>query len=365
MGNAAGRALPYTAGAPVTGFLQGPGVGVWTAVFDGAPSSPAASDAQSAPGQVHHAKVAIFRFDKRARPGDLPLAQNAMRRLKMLRHPYVLRFVDGGETDEALLMVTETATPLRAWLAASRPGPDAPPAATADFDAACVWGVYTLVTALNFLASIDVVHGAVSPDAVWVTRGGDWKLAGFELAFDASAGGGASGFPDRGFIDADASSCGGGGPCPEAAKAPERASKDWAAAAAAHPSAMDAWGLGVTLVEVWDGGPPLRSVSDVKTAAAGLLASKGGAGGGGVPAALRAPLTRLLTAAPKTRPTFAAVLSGAAAYFGHPLVGALLFIDELALKDPADKTRFFKSLPGERWEGRCLRHGVTHGSNSS
>lgn len=27
-------------------------------------------------------------------------------------------------------------------------------------------------------------------------------------------------------------------------------------------------------------------------------------------------------------------------------VGALLFIDELALKEPTDKTRFFKSLPG-------------------
>ena len=32
-------------------------------------------------------------------------------------------------------------------------------------------------------------------------------------------------------------------------------------------------------------------------------------------------------------------------YFRHPLVGALLFLDELALKEPSDKARFFKSLP--------------------
>lgn len=317
MGNAAGRALPYTAGAPVAGFIPGPGVGVWSAVVEGTPSSAPAPDAP--PGQTYHSKVTIFRFDKRVRPADLPLAQNALRRLKMLRHPYILRFVDGGETEEALLMVTEAATPLRTWLATARPGPDAPAAATADFDAACVWGVYTLVTALNFLASIDVVHGGVSPDAVWVTRGGDWKLAGFELAFEASAGGGPEGFPDRAFVDGDTSACGGGGPCPEASKAPERATRDWAAASLAPHTAFDAWGLGVVLVEVWDGGPPLRTAADVKSAAAALLGARGGGGGGGVPAPLRTPLSRLLSAAPKARPTFAAVLAGAAGYFGHPL----------------------------------------------
>ena len=268
----------------------------------------------------------------------------------MLRHPYILRFVDGGETDDALLMVTESAVPLRAWLASARPSPDvASAAALADFDAACVWGVYTLVTALNFLASIDVVHGSVSPDAVWVTRGGDWKLAGFELAFEAAGGGGPEGFPDRAFVESDESACGGGGPCPEASKAPERISREWGPVSLAPHSALDAYGLGTVLVEVWDGGPPLRTPADVKAASAALLGAKGGAGG--VPQALRTPLSRLLSATPKQRPTFAALLSGAAVYFGHPLVGALLFIDELALKDAADKTRFFKSLPGEERGG--------------
>jgi len=106
-------------------------------VLEGTPSSSAAADAPSTPGQTHHSRVTIFRFDKRARPSDLPLAQNAMRRLKMLRHPYVLRFVDGGETDDALLMVTEAATPLRAWLAASRPDSDSSPGPPTSTPRAC------------------------------------------------------------------------------------------------------------------------------------------------------------------------------------------------------------------------------------
>jgi hypothetical protein len=236
MGNAAGRSLPYTPGLPIPGLRNAPGA--WSAVLEGTPSSAQPDAASAVPGQVYHARVNIFKFDKKAprRPTDLALVQNALKRLKSLRHPYILRYVDGGETDDAILVVAESAVPLRAWLAQTRPASSDPPAAHADFAAACVWGVYTLVTALNFLASIDVVHGSVSPDAVWVTRGGDWKLFGFELAFEASGGGGPEGFPDRAFVDLDTVP----GPCPEASRAPERSSLDWGPVSLAPRTAMDA-----------------------------------------------------------------------------------------------------------------------------
>ena len=75
---------------------------------------------------------------------------------------------DGGETDDAVMMVTEPAVPLAGWLVANKPGPGASASARTDFSAACVWGVYSLTTALSFLASCDLVHGNVSLDSVWV-----------------------------------------------------------------------------------------------------------------------------------------------------------------------------------------------------
>jgi hypothetical protein len=130
---------------------------------------------------------------------------------------------------------------------------------------------------------------------------------------------------------------------------------------APHPCS---YGLGTVLLEVWAApdGMGLYSAAEVKAAAATVQRP-----GSAVPQALQATLVKLLSATPRQRPTFAAVLSNAAAYFGHPLVralrgtvpvcalpltspplcplppplqvGALLFIDELALKEPADKVR--------------------------
>ena len=51
---------------------------------------------------------------------------------------------------------------------------------------------------------------------IQVTRGGDWKLGGFELCTDAG-GNAREAFPDRWFTENDSR-----GQCPDVAKAPER-----------------------------------------------------------------------------------------------------------------------------------------------
>ena len=267
-----------------------------------------------------------------------------------------------------MVLVAEPAIPLAAWLAANKPrGGVSTPADRADFAAACVWGVYSLVTALSFLASCDLCHGNVTADAVFVTRGGDWKLGGFELCVDA----GSADFPDRWFTDNDAR-----GPCPEVAKAPERAERAWAAVAAGPRTGLDGYSLGVLLLEVFlaPASPPAGGVegyatggglnssgspsggalmlSSARGAGLGFLYSaadvKGALGRMGAPGSLLPPplrpfVTRLLSSVPRSRPPPGELL--ACEYFRHPLVGALLFLDELALKEPADKARFFKSLP--------------------
>jgi SCY1-like protein 1 len=58
--------------------------------------------------------VSIFTFDANA-PGKArlaPLARNALRKLRTVRHPDVLRFLDAVETDSTIHVVTERVTPL-------------------------------------------------------------------------------------------------------------------------------------------------------------------------------------------------------------------------------------------------------------
>ena len=52
-----------------------------------------------------------------ARPGQdrrslIPLAKNALRKLRTLRHPDVLKFLDGSETDTSVWIITERIEPL-------------------------------------------------------------------------------------------------------------------------------------------------------------------------------------------------------------------------------------------------------------
>jgi SCY1-like protein 1 len=219
---------------------------------------------------------------------------------------------DGGETDDAVVIVTEAAVPLTAWLAAHRSSPD--------FGPACVWGLFSLVTALAFVnGDCKLVHGSLSTDSVWVTRGGNWTLGGFELTSEA---GGEGGGPDRFLMDND-----GGGPCPDVYKAPERAAREWGMLSGAPRSALDAYALGVLLLEVFLG--PARSPTDVKAAVAAASPAQAA-----LPVPLRALFARLLAAAPRSRPTPEDVLRSE--HFKQPLVGCLLFLDELALKEPSE-----------------------------
>ena len=49
------------------------------------------------------------------------------------------------------------------------------------------WGVYTLAAAVNFL-SVDckIIHGQVCLASLFVDKGMDWKLGGFELMADSA-----------------------------------------------------------------------------------------------------------------------------------------------------------------------------------
>jgi len=60
--------------------------------------------------------VSIFEFDSGspAKRNLMPLAKNALRKLRTVRHPDVLRFIDVVETDTTIHIMTERIRPLLA-----------------------------------------------------------------------------------------------------------------------------------------------------------------------------------------------------------------------------------------------------------
>lgn len=62
--------------------------------------------------------MSVFEFDAGS-PGKrnvLGLAKNALRKLRTIRHPDVLKFMDGVETDSTVYIMTERVRPLSAAL---------------------------------------------------------------------------------------------------------------------------------------------------------------------------------------------------------------------------------------------------------
>jgi SCY1-like protein 1 len=124
--------------------------------------------------------VSVFSFDLNAPTssysgGDrrplLALARNALRKLRTLRHPNVLKFLDGSESDLAVWIITEPVRSLATELNT-----------VGLSDESKVYGLLHIATALSFLNKDgQSIHGNVRSEAMFLTQGGEWKLGGMEV----------------------------------------------------------------------------------------------------------------------------------------------------------------------------------------
>ncbi len=61
--------------------------------------------------------MSIFRLDKKVTSADgVEAGQRCFQRIRTLRHPNILSYVDGTEMEMELVLVTEHVTPLRSYL---------------------------------------------------------------------------------------------------------------------------------------------------------------------------------------------------------------------------------------------------------
>lgn len=121
--------------------------------------------------QADGTEVSIFKLDKASTPRTRAEAgQHGFQKMKTMRHPYILQYLDGAEFEKELVMVTEPVKPVKDWFLALSAG---------GREDRVAWGLRCILSALDFLNSTHgLVHGYVTCDTVFVTAGGDWKLGG-------------------------------------------------------------------------------------------------------------------------------------------------------------------------------------------
>ncbi|CAG8466649.1 2092_t:CDS:10 [Diversispora eburnea] len=100
--------------------------------------------------------VSIFTFDCVKQKEKLPLAKNAFKKFRTIRHPDLLRYID------------ERVEPLKNQLSIRSD------------DHSILWGLYK--SAIKFLNNDCAhIHGNIRISSIFTNKAGEWKLAGFEL----------------------------------------------------------------------------------------------------------------------------------------------------------------------------------------
>ncbi|XP_065214218.1 N-terminal kinase-like protein [Planococcus citri] len=254
--------------------------------------------------------VSIFLFNCHgSTENQLSMAKNSVKRLKTLRHPSILQYIDSHETDKALLLVTEFVEPLNAYLTNSW-------RSIQEKDMYLSWGIFQITRALSFLNNDgNLKHNNVCMASIFVNLAGEWKLGCVEHMTGASDG---DGVPIKIL------------PSLEKYSPPEKT--DSFNQRHSTKCSTDMWGLGCLIWEVYNGCLPHQSA---------LRSSQK------IPKSFIAVYNELITAKAASRPNPADVITRCRkndGFFKNELIDTLLFLEEIHIKDKNEKGKFFASL---------------------
>lgn len=131
--------------------------------------------------------MSILKFAKNAQDNKelwVP-AQRSIQKLRTMKHPFIVSFVDSLEMDDAILLVTESCVPLSVWIKKQLKHESSIPQDeyNSQLLSEVVWGFRCLLEALLFLnTTCNMTHGFIGPHAIFVCKTGDWKLGALELS---------------------------------------------------------------------------------------------------------------------------------------------------------------------------------------
>ncbi|XP_037085326.1 SCY1-like protein 2 isoform X2 [Pollicipes pollicipes] len=298
-------------------------------------------------------EVSIFVFEKKSaeklykpkrREAVTELLRAGIRQLERLRHPRILQVMHPvEECAETLSFASEPVLVCLANVLTPATETDRPDNAgfAKDYnflDVELKYGILQITEALSFLHyTAHVVHRNVCPSSVFVTKKGTWKLAGLEFAEKMGEHDGVESVPCQ----------------PWSSRLPKMTQPDLDFIAPEVQTTSqcsllsDMFSLGMVICAVFNKGKSLIEANHSNTTYMKqfeLLSEQLKNVLGLIPVALQEAVVRLLNRDPRQRPT--AQLLSLIKYFSDPAVHALQFLDVINMKDPSQKSNFFRiTLP--------------------
>ncbi|KAK5648616.1 hypothetical protein RI129_003508 [Pyrocoelia pectoralis] len=255
-------------------------------------------------------EVSVFMYDiKSGSETQLDVAKAAVKRLKTLRHPSVLMYLDSLESDKVLYLASEHVELLAYHLESlTMEGPQK--------ELYIAWGIFQITRALSFLNNDgNLKHNNVNIWSIYVNTAGEWKLGGVEYVASAQD---------------NLASVIKITPSLEIYDPPEK--HDPTKQKQITKCSTDMWGLGCLIWEVFNG--PLHQQASLKSLDK-------------IPKQLCPLYCELVGANPPSRPNPADIITRCrklGGYFKNDLVDTLLFLEEIQIKDKNEKNRFFSNL---------------------
>ncbi|KAJ1659668.1 Nuclear aminoacylation-dependent tRNA export pathway component [Dispira simplex] len=254
-------------------------------------------------------KVTVFALDLTHKRDLWPLAKNAYKRHRTIRHPNLLTYLDGLETEDTTYIVTHPVVPLRMYL---RDSPD---------EQLVQWGLYKIARAVQFLnEDCKFVHGNVRPVSVFVTPAGEWLLGGFEVLGNPID-------PEKHLQNYLGSLPNINLYCP-----PEIQNQQWSALKDNTLGSMDGWQYACLLYEIYN--HSFVSSDQLSQPQA-------------IPKAMGRSYRQLITTNPTVRWAVGRFLTTGTqtrGFFDNEFIRTNLFLENLSIKDKDEKILFFQQL---------------------
>ncbi|XP_014372155.2 N-terminal kinase-like protein [Papilio machaon] len=257
-------------------------------------------------------EVSIFLFDVQKNSETLfDIAKASLKKLKTMRHPSLLHYLDSCETEKFLYVATEYVEPLVTHLEDMK-------LEGQQKELFLAWGIFQITRALSFFNNDgNMRHNNVCLYSVFVTSAGEWKLGGFEF-LTAQGQDTSSPIPIKIL------------PALEIYDPPEK--NDPARLKSVTKCSSDMWGLGCLIWEAFNG--PLKNQPALKTVDT-------------IPKQLCTLYCELVSANPASRPNPADIITRCrkiGGYFKNDLIDTMLFLEEIQIKDKLEKVKFFSTL---------------------
>lgn len=242
----------------------------------------------------------------------LPIARNAVKKLRTLRHPGVLKVLDTLETETHIYIATERISSLK-WQVKRK----------SMSTETLKWGLFSIAQTIKFINDeASSVHGNLRVGSIYTSESGEWKLGGFEVLSNVK--------------DDEAIIYNYGSLVPDSAlyAAPELTRSGWDAIKRGPVSAVDAYNFGTLIYEVFNG--EFRSSDQ-----AGQTTN--------IPPNMHSSYKRLVSTNPKVRLTVGNFLEQGrrtGGFFETPLIKLTENVDNLGMKSEEERAEFLNDLDG-------------------